>query len=166
MNFANVEEWVIPEGDVKKVTDSQNRVIWHKDDYDIIDHVYVNASNTGIIIPISLKGGLFYEIGMDFQNAGTPTSSDILNGTINLMGNKSAIGVRGQCYITGIYKESNTFRFGYNTIPTVSSYDTLGDVSNLNDRYKAIYRVGRYNGSTSASAYGGLKIYDTADNLL
>lgn len=168
MNFANVEEWVIPEGDVKKVTDSQNRVIWHKDDYDIIDHVYVNASNTGIIIPISLKGGLFYEIGMDFQNAGTPTSSDILNGTINLMGNKSAIGVRGQCYITGVYKKNNTntFCFGYATTPTVSSYDTLGDVSNLNDRYKAIYRVGGYNGSTSSSAYGGFKIYDAADNLL
>jgi hypothetical protein len=103
---------------------------------------------------------------MDFQNAGTPTSSDILNGTINLMGNKSAIGVRGQCYITGIYKESNTFRFGYNTTPTYSSYDSNGDVSNLNDRYKAIYRVGRYNGSTSSSAYGGFKIYDAADNLL
>lgn len=166
MNFANVEEWVIPEGDVKKVTDSQNRVIWHKDDYDIIDHVYVNVSNTGIIIPISLKGGLFYEIGMDFQNTGTPTSSSILDGTINLMGNKSAIGVRGQCYITGIYKDGNTFRFGYNTTSTASSYYSHGEVSNLNDRYKAIYRVGAYNGSTNNSAYGGLKIYDAADNLL
>lgn len=31
MNFADVKEWRIPEGDVIRVTDSQNRVIWQKE---------------------------------------------------------------------------------------------------------------------------------------
>ena len=31
MNFSDVKKWVIPEGDVKKVVDSNNRVIWEKD---------------------------------------------------------------------------------------------------------------------------------------
>ena len=30
INFANVKEWIISEGDVIRVTDSQNRVIWEK----------------------------------------------------------------------------------------------------------------------------------------
>ena len=32
MNFANVTDWTIPQGDVIRVTDSQNRVIWEKNE--------------------------------------------------------------------------------------------------------------------------------------
>lgn len=45
MNFSDVKQWVIPEGDVKKVVDSNNRVIWEKDFYFYIDNL-TNATNT------------------------------------------------------------------------------------------------------------------------
>lgn len=46
MNFANVKEWRIPEGEVTKVVDSQNRVIWEKIDPKYLEPFYVeNISN-------------------------------------------------------------------------------------------------------------------------
>ena len=38
MNFNNIKEWIIPEGTVKEVKDSQNRVLWNKTPY--IDYGY------------------------------------------------------------------------------------------------------------------------------
>ena len=63
MNFANVKEWVIPEGDVKKVVDSQNRIIWHKDTYTILPYL-IAPYGSGTLIPIQIPVGYTYEIGM------------------------------------------------------------------------------------------------------
>ena len=54
MNFANVKEWRIPEGNVTRVTDSQNRVIWEqKLDFDYLKNIVDNADKT---VPSTLSG--------------------------------------------------------------------------------------------------------------
>lgn len=55
MNFANVKEWSITEGDVLQVTDSQNRIIWKKDTGpDYTEPFYVeNISNSTETLSIS-----------------------------------------------------------------------------------------------------------------
>lgn len=66
MNFSNVTDWRIPEGEVIKVVDSQNRTIWEKQTtidykeplYFIFDNStydkYVNFSNAGASIAKSI----------------------------------------------------------------------------------------------------------------
>ena len=47
MNFANVTDWVIPQGNVTKVVDSQNRIIWQKNSIDYTEPFYVeNITNS------------------------------------------------------------------------------------------------------------------------
>lgn len=157
MNFANVEEWLIPEGDVKKVTDSQDRIIWQKDTYDIIDHVYVDTNKTGIIIPISLRGGIMHELGMDFQYVGDSPTSDYMNSDIiSLMGNQS---VNGYNHKTCLFKHNNATAYGFNS--QYSTATSVKDNVSLDQRYQTRLMVWKYNKSSYRSEYGRVRLYDS-----
>lgn len=157
MNFANVEEWLIPEGDVKKVTDSQDRIIWQKDTYDIIDHVYVDTNKTGIIIPISLRGGIMHELGMDFQYVGDSPTSDYMNSDIiSLMGNQS---VNGYDHKTCLFKRNNATAYGFNSQYLTAT--SVKDNVSLDQRYQTRLMVWKYNKSSYRSEYGRVRLYDS-----
>lgn len=70
MNFPDVKTWTIPEGSVKKVRDSQNRIIWKKSPYEIQDYVSTANGLTGIIIPINIPANATYEIMIDTSSTG------------------------------------------------------------------------------------------------
>ena len=58
MNFADVKEWRIPEGEVTKVTDSQNRVIWQKPD-DLYNTYFYLENRTSSSKTIQLCGEVY-----------------------------------------------------------------------------------------------------------
>lgn len=65
MNFANVTDWTIPEGDVIRVTDSQNRVIWEKispNPYKYETFSIVNESSEAITITITRGSSPWYQL--------------------------------------------------------------------------------------------------------
>lgn len=65
INFANVKEWAIPEGNCVRVRDSLSRIIWQKDTYTDMDYVSCTDAYTGIIVPVSIPSGSTYEIMCD-----------------------------------------------------------------------------------------------------
>lgn len=86
MNFANVKEWRIPQGDVIRVTDSQNRVIWEKEQIDYTEPFYVeNTTNNTLILRIYRTDSLAPPITIqystnktDWRNLGTTNTTDPL----------------------------------------------------------------------------------------
>lgn len=72
MNFPDVRNWTIPEGSVKRVLDSQDRVIWECDYYDLMDYITVPTNKqAGIIVPINIPKNASYEIMMSFDKPNT-----------------------------------------------------------------------------------------------
>lgn len=66
MDFSNVTSWMIPEGDVLKVVDSQNRIIWQKYTYTNLSYLTV-PYGAGMMIPIYIPLDATYEIGMTYK---------------------------------------------------------------------------------------------------
>lgn len=98
MNFPDVKNWTIPEGSVKKVIDSQDRIIWQKDTYTTMDYVSTGDGDTwgGIIVPINIPRNATYEIGFEYRvrDLVTPIRSSSysitgFNNISNLTGNNS-----------------------------------------------------------------------------
>ncbi len=54
MNFSNVKTWTISEGEVTKVVDSQNRIIWQKETIDYSEPFYVE-NNTAEVFPLTIS---------------------------------------------------------------------------------------------------------------
>lgn len=85
MNFANVTDWRIPEGDVIRVTDSQNRVIWEKS-LDYSEPFYVeNIGNSNETLIIK-------KTDTDSPTLRIEYSTDKI--TWNLLGTTSTSGIR------------------------------------------------------------------------
>ena len=87
MNFPDVKNWTIPEGSVKKVIDSQYRVIWQKDTYTLLDYVSTGDNDAwgGIIVPINIPRNASYEIGFEYRLKNLSTNGE----KMNLDGNNS-----------------------------------------------------------------------------
>lgn len=71
MNFSNVKTWTIPEGEVTKVVDSQNRIIWEKESKPDDNYFWIkNISNDNVrITSTATSGNLFYSTDTTNWNA-------------------------------------------------------------------------------------------------
>lgn len=134
MNFPDVKNWTIPEGSVKKVIDSQDRIIWQKDTYTTMDYVSTGDGDTwgGIIIPINIPRGATYEIGFDYR---------VRNLVEAIMSSYySVTGFKNTSNLTG----NNSYKYTYGGEATSSfgiSYD-IGikeNYSNLNNKAACYY---------------------------
>lgn len=78
IDFRNVTDWTIPEGNCVKVYDSTDSIIWQKDTYTDMDYVTCSTYPTGIIVPVSIPMDTSYEIFMDFQPTSVSADTAIL----------------------------------------------------------------------------------------
>lgn len=78
IDFRNVTDWTIPEGNCVKVYDSTGEIIWQKDTYTDMDYVSCSTYPTGIIVPVSIPLNATYEIFMDFQPTSVSADTAIL----------------------------------------------------------------------------------------
>lgn len=78
IDFRNVTDWTIPEGNCVKVYDSTDSIIWQKDTYTDMDYVTCSTYPTGIIVPVSIPMDASYEIFMDFQPTSASTDTAVL----------------------------------------------------------------------------------------
>lgn len=78
IDFRNVTDWTIPEGNCVKVYDSTGSIIWQKDTYTDMDYVTCSTYPTGIIVPVSIPMDTSYEIFMDFQPTSVSADTAIL----------------------------------------------------------------------------------------
>lgn len=93
VDFRNVVDWVIPEGNVVKVTDSLNRVIWRKYQYTFVDYVTCETNPTGIIVPINIPSNSSWDIMIDYAYTGSApgTNDQIPNSTsVSFMGGEAS----------------------------------------------------------------------------
>lgn len=102
MIFADVKEWRIPEGEVTKVVDSQNRIIWEKETAEYsgfwIKSLYADAIISFSCIGNQSKTIEYSRNGSDWNTLGTVTAEQPI--TLNTtLGNK-------------VYFRCNTSRFG------------------------------------------------------
>ena len=170
MNFANVKEWYIPDGSVRKVTNSQGKIIWQKQTYTMLDRVTVDTNKTGVIVPINIPAGHAFEILMDYDYTGDPpTATAVQADTVHLMGTGECYS--GKQYITGLSKNSNydcDSWFRTNTSGTYRSIpNSLKNNSTLANRriiknWANTYSSSGSNSDRSASATGHISetLYD------
>lgn len=122
MNFANVKNWVLPQGNVKKVMDSQNRIIWEKADYTepfYVENVTQNNETLSIQKDNNIAPTLTIEYSLDKSTWSTlgNTSTNSLTYSLN-PGDKLYL----RCDTTkwANYTEGEGVNYGYNTITGVS----------------------------------------------
>lgn len=92
IDFRNVKDWTIPEGNVVKVTDSSRDVIWRKYAYTFLDYVTCETSPTGIIVPINIPTNSSWDIMMDYAYTGPDpgTSANVPNSaSVSFMGGEA-----------------------------------------------------------------------------
>lgn len=95
MNFSNVKKWVIPEGDVKMVIDSNNRVIWSKAVYFYIEDVSGSANT------LTIKKNQYNAPTIEVF-ASTDTVNWVSMGTTNTVGITATIPANGKLYLKAI----------------------------------------------------------------
>lgn len=170
MNFANVKEWYIPDGSVRKVTNSQGKIIWQKQTYTMLDRVTVDTNKTGVIVPLNIPAGHAFEILMDYDYTGDPpTATAVQADTVHLMGTGECYS--GKQYITGLSKNSNYDCDSWFRINTSGTYrsipNSLKNNSTLANRriiknWANTYSSSGSNSDRSASATGHISetLYD------
>ena len=187
MNFPDVKNWTIPEGSVKKVRDSQYRIIWQKDTYTLLDYVSTGDNDAwgGIIVPINIPRNASYEIGFEYRLKTLPTSE----AQVNLDGNNSykyILNLTSSMWSGNysIYENSTQAGANYfssNTIDThqklllLSSYNRYGYWYPALDNSSSTYIGGRtssahytqLNASANFTGYWGFGVIATgADSYL
>ena len=122
MNFGNVKNWVIPQGNVKKVMDSQNRIIWEKADYTepfYVENITQNNETLSIQKDNNIAPTLTIEYSLDKSTWSTlgNTSTNSLTYSLN-PGDKLYL----RCNTTkwSDYTEGEGVTYGNNTITGVS----------------------------------------------
>jgi hypothetical protein len=122
MNFGNVKNWVIPQGNVKKVMDSQNRIIWEKADYTepfYVENITQNNETLSIQKDNNIAPTLTIEYSLDKSTWSTlgNTSTNSLTYSLN-PGDKLYL----RCNTTkwADYIEGEGVTYGNNTITGVS----------------------------------------------
>lgn len=122
MNFGNVKNWVLPQGNVKKVMDSQNRIIWEKADYTepfYVENITQNNETLSIQKDNNIAPTLTIEYSLDKSTWSTlgNTSTNSLTYSLN-PGDKLYL----RCNTTkwSDYTEGEGVTYGNNTITGVS----------------------------------------------
>ena len=92
MNFSDVKQWVIPEGDIKKVVDSNNRVIWERSGYFYVE------DTSGITNTLTIKKARTNAPTIEVF-ASTDTANWVSMGTTNTVGITATIPANGKLYL-------------------------------------------------------------------
>lgn len=139
MNFANITEWRIPEGDVIRVTDGQNRVIWEKKtEPDYTEPFYVeNITNSTETLNISKNDSRAPSISIEYSlnrtnwySLGT-TSTTAITRTLN-PGDK-------------IYLRANATRWG--TLSPTLRVNKITGVSKVGGNIMSLLYGSSFNGN-------------------
>ena len=96
IDFRNVINWTIPQGDCIRVYDSSGAIIWQKETYTDLDYVTCKDAFTGIIIPVNIPVGSTYEIMVDSRVTAKSYSSG-----------------RGESIVMGGINENNNHQYGW-----------------------------------------------------
>lgn len=103
MNFADVKSWTIPEGDVIKVVDSQNRVIWEKETVDYTEPFYLQNDTNDVhdieILKVSSSSSSPSSAPTLTIEYSTDNSTWVVAGNTSTTGLSVRIPARGKLYL-------------------------------------------------------------------
>lgn len=156
MNFANVTDWVIPQGNVTKVVDSQNRIIWQKNSIDYTEPFYVeNITQNNESLNIVVDSALYPEIP-DPNNISVTVEYSTDNVTWNTLGTTSFTPLtRTLSPGDKVYLRSNTPSWGYVKPSTVNRWNhKITGVSKVGGNIMSLLYGSSFVGKTKAPAHG------------
>ena len=160
MNFSDVKQWVIPEGNVYRVVDANGRVIWERSGYFYVEDTSGNANT------LSIKK----------DNTNAPTievfaSTDTVNwssiGSTSTTAITATIPANGKLYLkatTNGWCRYNRSPY-WNTITASGTHNIGGNIMSLlyGDNYLTEFRVTSY---AFRSLFSGNTTLVNAENLL
>lgn len=192
IDFRNVTDWTIPQGNVIRVYDSQARIIWQKETYTDMDYISCADAYTGIIVPVSIPTGSTYDIMVHAKVVERPTASSsrlytiVMGGTNTSNSQKYGWGYQWQQYfyngtksygpwnVEAVYwngwsREISSNLFSSNNIATntevqMNLYNTSRTYQNYSAGYTNTYTTAaNWNGSAAVNGWYGFGLLATGE---
>jgi len=160
MDFSNVKNWTIPEGNVYRVVDSNNRVIWERSGYFYMEDTSGNTNTLSIIKSNANAPTIEVFVStntVDWVSIGS-TSTTAITATIPANGK---LYIKAEAVRWGIHNSS----YYWNTITASGAHNIGGNIMSLlyGDDYLTKFEVGKW---VFRSLFSGNTTLVNAENLL